>query len=210
MQRGVKQCVGFHTAGTGLRSTPVDSDARASADDERRILSFLDACAERLSALAGSGLAGAGAEAFRRALKGSSPLPVLPSWLPVLDTIDAVDHTPLALQFVRISPLLPWQPTFRTDDQGTLIALAPMNEVRRMDGVTVGLLYVGPGQQYPLHSHPPNELYLTLAGTARWRFGGDTDLREVDPTSVILNRPNDLHTTIAGPTPLVALYVLWE
>lgn len=188
----------------------MDTEAPAVTDGQRDIRSFLEACSERLSALAGTALATEGAESFHRALQASAPLPVQPNWLPVLDTIEQIDDAPLAQMFARIARLLPWQPTFRTEDRGTLIALAPMNEVRRLDGVTVGVLYVAPGHQYPLHSHPPNELYLTVSGTAQWRYGGHTEFRPVGPDEVILNHPNDLHTTIAGSTPLVALYVLWH
>lgn len=193
-----------------LRFIEMGIETDTGTEGELRILSFLAACCGRLSELAVPGLATDGCEALRRSLETSAPLPAEPSWLPVLDTIGDVDETPLARQFANIAALLPWQPTFRTDDRGAHIALAPLNEVRRMPDITVGVLYVGAGRQYPLHSHPPNELYLTLAGTARWRYGGDTELRPVGPDEVIVNHPNDLHTTIAGPTPLVALYVLWH
>jgi len=209
MQGGVKRCVGFHSP-CATYDPCNGHGAQAVSDVEQHVLSFLNACSERISSLAGTALAAKGAEAFRRALQASVPLPAQPNWLPVLDTIDHIDDAPRAQQFARIARMLPWQPTFRTDDRGTLIALAPMNEVRRLDGVTVGVLYVGPGHQYPLHSHPPNELYLTVAGTALWRYGGQTELRPVGPDEVILNHPNDLHTTVAGPTPLVALYLLWD
>ena len=174
------------------------------------MLRFLRECAVQLCALAVEAPASEGAERFRNAVEASLPLAAQPSWLPVLDSIGDVEQSSLAQQFVDIAALLPWQPTFRTDDQGTHIALAPLNEVRTLDGVTVGLLYVGPGRQYPLHSHPPHELYLTIAGTAQWRYGGHTEFREVGPGGMILNHPNDLHATIAGSTPLVALYVLWD
>lgn len=188
----------------------MDIGATTELEESDRVLRFLRECAFRLCGLANEAPASGGAERFRRAVEASLPLIAQPSWLPVLDSIGDVDPSLLAQQFVDIAALLRWQPTFRTDDQGTHIALAPLNEVRTLDGVTVGLLYVGPGRQYPLHSHPPHELYLTIAGTAQWRYGGHTEFREVDPESVILNRPNDLHATIAGTTPLVALYVLWD
>ncbi len=79
-----------------------------------------------------------------------------------------------------------------------------------MGDLTVGIMYVAPGRQYPLHHHSPHELYLTIAGHADWRFGGHDDFRSIGPDSTMYNRPGDLHSAIAGDTPLVAFYVLWN
>lgn len=174
------------------------------------IRSFLTACSERVTALVDAPPAADGAAAFAHALEHSSPLPFEAGWLPALDTLQHVDHTPLAQQFVEIAPLLPWEPTFRTDDHGAEIALAALDRVRDLGGLTVGVMYIRPGCVYPLHSHPPHELYLTIAGYGDWRFGGHEGFRPVAPDTVIYNHPGDLHSAIAGDTPLVALYVLWD
>ncbi len=174
---------------------------------------FLDECAAQLAARPAALLpprAVDGVAAFARALDGSRALSFEPSWLPVLDTLHTLDPTPLGARVVDIAPLLTWEPTFRTDDQGAEIALAPLNTARQLDGVTVGLMYLGPGSHYPLHSHPPHELYLTIAGHGEWRFGGHDDVRRVAPGATLYNHPGDLHSATAGATPLVALYVLWE
>ena len=70
-------------------------------------------------------------------------------------------------------------------------------------------MYVDQGCAYPLHNHPPQELYLIVSGHARWRYGGSEHLVEMPPNSTLYNNPSDLHTVEAGDTPLVALYVLW-
>jgi quercetin dioxygenase-like cupin family protein len=75
--------------------------------------------------------------------------------------------------------------------------------------LTVGVMYVAPGCCYPLHAHPPHELYITLAGYGEWRYGGHDGFRTVAPDAVLYNHPGDLHSAVAGTTPLVALYVLW-
>ena len=153
--------------------------------------------------------AAAGAARFAQALARSTPLPFEPAWLDVLETVHAVDATPLGRQFTDVAPLLPWTPTTRSSDGGVDLALAPLERVRDMGELTVGIMYVRPGRQYPLHHHPPHELYLTIAGRADWRFGGHDDFRSIGPDATIYNRPDDLHSAIAGDTPLVALYVLW-
>ena len=70
-------------------------------------------------------------------------------------------------------------------------------------------MYVDQGCTYPLHNHPPQELYLTISGVARWRFGGSEELVKIQPNMTLYNHPSDLHAVEAGDTPLVALYVLW-
>jgi len=176
---------------------------------EELILAFLNECAERLTVTSEPPASG-GAAALMRALDRSAPLTFEPGWLEVLETIHAVDPTPLGRRFVDVAPLLPWIPTPRADDAGTEFALAPLERVRDMGDLTVGMMYVGPGRQYPLHRHPPNELYLTIAGRADWRFGGHDDFRSIGPDTIIYNHPGDLHSVIAGDTPLVAFYVLWN
>ncbi len=172
--------------------------------------SFLCACADRLSALCTTGPTVTGATQFAAAIARSSPLTYEPTWLPALDTITSVDGTALGTLFVELAPHLPWEPTTRAEDGGTDFAFVEIDQVRTMDGVRAGLMYIRPGRLYPLHSHPPHEVYLTIAGTAQWRYGGHDDHRSVGPDATIYNHPNDDHSVIAGETPLVALYVLWH
>lgn len=191
--------------------------------DDDRILSFMTRCAERLVERAAdpgaAPEAAAGARAFQAAVTASTPLTVEPGSVPVVDaTVGRIDTGPaggpLAADLVAVTPLLPWVPTFRATDGGTEFGLALFDKLRDLGGVTAGLMWVGPGCQYPLHHHPPQELYLTLTGRARFRWGGADDLRPVEPDATLYNHPDDWHTSIAegdahDGAPFVALYVTW-
>jgi hypothetical protein len=203
------QSKGYIVPDLGLDRRRRRDDAGVRAHDDA-IRSFLTACSERVTALVDALPAADGAAAFAHALEHSSPLPFESGWLPALDTLQHVDQTPIGRRFVEIAPLLPWEPTFRTDDRGADIALAPLDRTRDLGDLTVGLMYIRPGCTYPLHSHPPNELYLTIAGYGEWRYGGHDEFRTVGPDAVVYNHPGDLHSAVAGDAPLVALYVLWD
>ena len=188
--------------------------------DDDRILQFMNRCAERLVERAAAADAPpeavAGARAFQAAVAASTPLPFEPASVPIVDaTLERIDTGPLAAELAAVTPLLPWVPTFRATDGGTEFALALFDKMRDLGGVTAGLMWVGPGCQYPLHHHPPQELYLTLTGRARFRWGGAEELRPVEPDMTLYNHPDDWHTSIAegtpddGGAPFVALYVTW-
>jgi hypothetical protein len=184
-------------------------DDRADASTDDLIFEFLIACAERMLARADGPAATAGAIALQQALALSTPRLFEPSRVEALDTLHLVDEAGLGRRFVEVAPLLPWTPTKRADDGGVDLALSPLDTVRDLGDLTVGVMYVRPHRQYPLHHHPPHELYLTIAGQAEWRFGGHDDFRPIGSDTTIYNHPGDLHSAIAGDTPLVAFYVLW-
>lgn len=185
--------------------------------DDDRILQFMNRCAERLVARAAepdaAPEAAAGAHAFQAAVAASTPLPFEPATVPIIDaTAGRIGAGPLAADLVAVTPLLPWVPTFRAADEGTEFGLSLFDRMRDLGGVTAGLMWVGPGRQYPLHRHPPQELYLTLTGRARFRWGGAEELRPVEPDMTLYNHPDDWHTSIAegaDGSPFVALYVTW-
>lgn len=189
------------------------------SDDDDRIFGFLVRCAERLveraAAPGAAREAAAGAEAFLRAVAASTPLPFEPASVPIVDTTvgrigTGPEAGPLAADLAAVTPLLPWVPTFRATDGGTEFGLALFDKMRDLGGLTAGLMWVCPGCQYPLHHHPPQELYLTLTGRARFRWGGAEELRPVEPDMTLYNHPDDWHTSIAeGDEPFVALYVTW-
>ncbi len=192
-------------------------DRTPSANRHQRIDRFLGRCAAELERLVDHQPTLEAATALADARGRARPLPFEPSWLPVLDSIELVtgsggdradeEHLPGA--FVGIAPDLPWIPTPRADDGGTDLALAPLNTAFDLGPTTVGVMYVGPGRAYPLHRHPPQELYLTIAGTGRWRYGGNDGFRPVEDLRTLYNRPGDLHSAVADDVPIVALYILW-
>ena len=178
-------------------------------DRDDLIGAFMSECSERLLARVTEPVAARGAQAFAHALAHSTPLDFVPQRVDALETLDLVDNVGMGAAFVEVAPLLPWTPTHRADDGGVDLALSPLELTRELGGFIPGVMYVRPGRQYPLHGHPPHELYLTIAGHADWRWGGHEDFRPVGPDAVLYNHPRDLHSVIAGDTPLVAFYVLW-
>jgi len=187
-------------------------------DRHERIAGFLGRCVETLDRVAVDGPARAGATALAEAVARAMPRAFEPASVPALDGIDGIAGATapgsgaegeLARAFVDIAPDLCWVPTPRADDGGTELALAPLDLAFDLGPTTVGIMYVAPGCRYPLHRHPPQELYLTIAGQGRWRYGGHDGFRPVEPLSTVYNRPGDLHSAVAGEEPVVALYVLW-
>lgn len=71
-----------------------------------------------------------------------------------------------------------------------------------------GILLLGPGTHYPAHCHEAYELYVPLAGSARWRQGTGP-WRAEPPGSVIEHASEIPHEMQTGEDPLVALY-LWR
>lgn len=185
--------------------------AKAADLVDQRTADFLGRCSAALTDAATEPESIEGAAALQEALQQSTPRSFAAGWLPVLeDTIGLVDEQTLGRSFTELAPSLPWTTTKRATDAGADFALSPLNQVRDFGDVMVGIMYVRPGRQYPLHNHSPQELYLTISGQADWRFGGHEQFQPVGPGQTLYNHPNDLHSAIAGPTPLVALYVLWS
>ena len=71
-----------------------------------------------------------------------------------------------------------------------------------------GVLLLGPGVTYPLHSHEADEIYLPLSGSALWRHGSDQWVLRHPGT--LLHHPSGTpHAMQTGEEPLLALY-LWR
>jgi quercetin dioxygenase-like cupin family protein len=78
----------------------------------------------------------------------------------------------------------------------------------RHDNLAVGLLLLGPDNEYPRHRHPAEEIYLPLSGAALWQRGAEA-WRTVAPGTPIHHPPDLPHATRTGAAPLLALY-LWR
>ena len=150
-----------------------------------------------------------GANKFRMAIETADVVPYEPQELPALRNFNRVANSERATKFAELAPALRWVPSHRWDDEGRERALCVVSELFDLPGIEAGLMYVDQGCTYPLHNHPPQELYLTISGVARWRFGGSEELVKIQPNMTLYNHPSDLHAVEAGDTPLVALYVLW-
>lgn len=175
---------------------------------------FLAGCADEIEARAqlaadhGDPLR-EGAAAFRKALTAAAAIDRPMTTVPVAATLADAQVTGLGKLAQTADATIPWIASHRMTDGGTEAGLAPLNEVRDFDDLTVGLLLLGPDGEYPKHSHPPQELYLPICGNGQWLFGGATEYRRLGQHELVYNHPNDTHGVLAGADPLLALYVLW-
>lgn len=116
--------------------------------------------------------------------------------------------TELGHRLLALAPALPWTPA-RQDPTGADRALLSINDMFALGPITAGFVLVQPHSVYPLHHHPPQELYLTVEGTAEWRFGGAEETVSVAPGRVFYNPPGVLHEQRNGDSTNISLYVLW-
>jgi quercetin dioxygenase-like cupin family protein len=72
--------------------------------------------------------------------------------------------------------------------------------------VACGVLLLGPGTEYPAHSHEAEELYFPLAGRAWWR-SGELDWRLRPPGTSIHHPSWMVHAVRTEREPLLAAYV---
>lgn len=179
---------------------------------------FLDLCCteiERRAQLADTerGALLDGAAAFRRALGAAPPVPEAApcalATVPVAAQLQHLSPTSIGQAAMAAAVEIPWVPSPRLDDGGANVAVGLVNEVRDLGDLTCGLILVAPGAAYPEHAHPPQEVYLPISGKGSWRYGGTSYYRSLHDDSLVYNHPLDLHGTIAGDNPLVALYILW-
>lgn len=178
------------------------------------LVEFLDACAAELATRAEQATwrrdeLTEGARVFAADLAQSTAIDCEITTVPVTSCLADLAPGPLIDLFQTANDGIKWVPTSRTDDGGTETALALLNEVREFNNVICGLVLIGPNHRYPLHSHPPQELYLPLTAGGRWRFGGSETHRELADGELVYNHPDDLHEVLASGSPLLALYVLW-
>ena len=135
---------------------------------------------------------------------------VEPCALPILDHLGPAG-TDLGASLRDLAPSLPWRVSPRGHDPvGTNTALVVLDELFELDSLSGGFMALAPGAQYPVHEHPPHELYLVIDGTASWRYGGSTTYVELAPGTTLYNHPGDLHSALAGDDALLAMYRRWE
>jgi hypothetical protein len=178
--------------------------AAADVDSAESLAEF----AERVAALPVSTAA---------ALEPQAPLAVCRHWPAALEGLGAGWARPLA----SLAPALSWAqnpnyrrappaPDFLANYGYAVIAgpaaglLAPI----RCETLALGILLLGPGTHYPLHSHPAVELYVTLSGDGEW-WRDQGPWRTFPPDRVIHHASLVPHATRAGTRPLLAAY-LWQ
>tara|TARA_B110000037_G_scaffold202386_1_gene244510 strand:- start:127 stop:696 length:570 start_codon:yes stop_codon:yes gene_type:complete len=177
--------------------------------DHDKIRTWLISAADSAISLPGDAKAKEGAQQLRLAIEKATPIAYESKKLIALQNLGDVCDTPRAREFTEFAASLRWVESSRWNDKGKQRALCVLSDVFDLPGLEVGIMYVDSGCSYPIHNHPPQEMYLTISGTAQWRYGGSKTSVEVQPESVLYNHPLDIHTVQAGDTPLVALYVLW-
>ena len=74
------------------------------------------------------------------------------------------------------------------------------------DDVMNGVTLMAPHVLYPVHDHPPEEVYLPLTSGHWWNAG--MDWNEPGPGGTIYNPPGIAHAMRSGAKPLLALWLL--
>jgi hypothetical protein len=143
-----------------------------------------------------------------------SSVPVL-RWLPDVRQSAPMFSAELVGAVVDAAPMLAWRRSYSLATVGEAFyenygwtefagLTGPVSSKR----LACGLLLLGPQVTYPPHRHEAEEIYVPLAGTAKWRHSNDF-WRERPPGNVIHHARHESHAMRTGPEPLLALY-LWR
>jgi len=151
-----------------------------------------------------------GANRFVQVLDGAVAAPVTPREFEVLGSGDQFTDTRFGRDFAAVCQQFPWKTSPRLDDHGTETVICELNDFIEMGDLWAGLSVLGEQCVYPLHDHPPQELYLVLSGAAYWRYGGSADEVVVPAGSLLYNNPGDRHSMRCEDEPLLALWFLWS
>lgn len=117
----------------------------------------------------------------------------------------------VASTFAALSPRLNWQPrgsatepAFRAGHANAMV-LGPRGIEDRGD-LWIGATLMAPQVDYPVHSHPPEEVYLSLTPGEWWN--ADMDWTDPGAERLIYNPPGIAHRMRSGATPFLALWLL--
>ena len=135
-----------------------------------------------------------------------------PVRLPVCDWLDEVlaPATPLHEALRAVVSDLSWYRRPGGDDRfqerhANTMLVGPSGLERRED-LWIGATLMAPNTDYPVHHHPPEEIYLVLSEGDWWRDGSSWFTPGVGGT--LYNTPNVHHAMRSGPRPLFALWAL--
>ena len=126
------------------------------------------------------------------------------------------ETTPLVCALAQEAELLSWNQTYKKEDLGEeFLALYGWTTMFGSKGyiesahLLSGSLLLGPGIEYPVHKHSPEEIYVVLSGEASWKIG-EADWQVKPAGTIIHNPPWQLHgmRTDRGQ-PLLVAY-LWN
>jgi hypothetical protein len=143
-----------------------------------------------------------------------SSVPVL-RWLPHIQQSASTFGAPLINALVAAAPSLAWRRSYSPAAVGAEFyenygwtEFAGLSGPMPSNHLACGVLLLGPHVTYPAHRHEADEIYVPLAGTAKWRHGNE-HWRERAPGSVIHHARHEPHAMQTGQEPLLALY-LWR
>jgi hypothetical protein len=144
----------------------------------------------------------------------NSPVPPEPMRLPVCALLgEALSAaTPLLEAFGAVEPRLGWyrrksddgDDRFRACHANTMLVGPDGLEAR--EDLWVGATLMAPNTSYPVHHHPPQEIYLVLSEGEWWKE--ETGWFSPGPGGTVHNRPDALHAFRSGAKPLLALWAL--
>lgn len=142
------------------------------------------------------------------------------SRLPVCDRLGAAEALPrdaaraAVMRALRaLSGRLSWArrasihgagPDF-ADGHANAMILGP-GGLEERDDLRIGVTLMAPGVTYPLHDHPPEEVYLALTPGEWWN--ARMDWTDPGPRGLIYNPPGIRHAMRSGATPFVAVWLL--
>jgi quercetin dioxygenase-like cupin family protein len=80
--------------------------------------------------------------------------------------------------------------------------------LERHPHVRIGVSVMAPGQRYPDHRHPPEEVYVSLSDGAWWKAGSPWQTPGCG--GLVYNPPDIMHAMQSGEHPLLAVWCLWS
>jgi quercetin dioxygenase-like cupin family protein len=130
-------------------------------------------------------------------------------WLsPALDLGRSGSEAGLAISIAALAPALHWTYSYPDRSLAGQIAFSQIvgrRGLRRGESLHIGLTLIAPHVAYPPHAHPAVELYLVIAGTARWQRGLEPPAPQ-PPGSIVLHASNVPHAMTTGDEPLLAIW----
>lgn len=121
----------------------------------------------------------------------------------------------IAQAFAVLEPSLAW-----SRRQGSAAAGAPFHDghanalvigpkgLEERSDIWLGVSLMAPDVQYPLHRHPPEEIYVVLS-PGEWKKG-DAAWYEPGIGGVVHNPSGTTHSMRSASAPLLAFWLLWS
>lgn len=142
------------------------------------------------------------------------PLPVA-RWLSVAARGTSAPANSLLALLAAVADSLAWRQTYTAKDLGATFMdnygwteLVGPRGLAPSERLACGILTLGPHTHYPSHRHEAYEVYVPLAGTAKWQQG-ESSWQNRAPGTAVEHASDVPHAMRTATEPLVALY-LWR